>query len=195
MCANDCCYAKVSAYTRRYVPTAETEEERKVHKKKAGVFVYDPHTDKLLLVQSCGRFWGPPKGSMEVGEDVQTAAARELVEETGLVLPKERLTWRLHLRNSSHHYFFYPMPENRSLISVQNPGANDANCVGWFRVSCLKQKLADGRMIGNAALKQFLAPGGPYERLSALALGQATLSVVQPHNEEDAGHEEGGVEQ
>ncbi len=189
MCTHGCCTAKISTYTRRYVPVMETEEERRTHKKKAGVFVYDPEGDKLLLVQSCGRFWGPAKGSMEVGEDIQTAAARELAEETGLVVPTSELTHRLYLKNSSHYYFLLRMKESDAAIGVQNPGSNDANSVGWFRVACLKQKLEEGKMIGNAALKHFL--GTPYERVR-----DASFSVVrEPHDDVDNGKEEQTVEQ
>lgn len=52
-----------------------------------GVF----HNDKLLLIQRgvepyAGK-WGPPGGYVEHGEPVEAAAARELEEETGLVVP------------------------------------------------------------------------------------------------------------
>ncbi len=191
MCTNGCCNAKVSAYTRRYVPTVETDEERRMHKKKAGVFVYDPEGDKVLLVQSCGRFWGPPKGSMEVGEDIATAAARELLEETGLAIPREALTQRLYLKNNSHYYFLHCMPEADARIEVQNPGSNDANCVGWFRIACLKQKLEEGKMIGNAALKQFLS--GPYDRGVLAKLIQSL--VGGSHDQVDEAESKDSVEQ
>ncbi len=157
MCQQGCCRAAISPYTRKWVPTEVTELERKTRKKKAGVFVYDPAKGKLLLVQSCGRFWGPAKGSMEVGEDIQTTAARELMEETGVSVPREELTQRVFLRNCSHYYFFHTMSETvPRVVQTSDPAGNDANSVGWFSIACLKSKLEEGKMIGNSALKQFL---------------------------------------
>ena len=158
MCTNGCCRAAITPYTRKWVPTEMSEAERKTRKKKAGVFVYDPDNGKILLVQSCGRFWGPPKGSMEVGEDIQTTAARELAEETGVSVPKEELTQRLYLRNCSHYYFFHTMAETvPRVMHTDDPHGNDANSVGWFSIACLKSRLEEGKMIANSALKQFLS--------------------------------------
>ena len=33
--------------------------------RKAGVLVYDPETNKVLLIESRGMYWGIPKGSLE----------------------------------------------------------------------------------------------------------------------------------
>lgn len=173
MCNQGCCRAAVTPYTRKWVPTEMTECERKARKKKAGVFVYDPEKDKVLLVQSCGRFWGPPKGSMEVGEDIQTTAARELLEETGVSVPMEELTQRIYLRNCSHYYFFHTMPETvPRVVQTSDPGGNDANAVGWFTIACLKSKLEEGKMIGNSALKQFLGSNA-LEKVLASRLAHA----------------------
>lgn len=194
MCPRGCCRAAVSPYTRKWVPTEVSEEERKARKKKAGVFVLDPATQKLLLVQSCGRFWGPPKGSMEVGEDVPTAAVRELQEETGVAVSREELHQRVYLKSSSHYYYFHLMPEEPPAVQhLSTPGGNDANAVGWFSLACLKTRLEEGKMIGNAALKQFMQPGLVERLLTARAAGGAR--VGRPQVEEEQGQHEEGEEE
>lgn len=53
----------------------------------AAVVVLTEPGGQVLLVRSVGREgWTPPGGKRDLGEDVRTAAAREVAEETGLVL-------------------------------------------------------------------------------------------------------------
>lgn len=54
--------------------------------RSAGVVVYilGPSGREYLLLDY-GRYWDFPKGHLEEGEDDQTAALRELAEETGIV--------------------------------------------------------------------------------------------------------------
>jgi ADP-ribose pyrophosphatase YjhB (NUDIX family) len=156
MCTNGCCKAAIIPYTRKWIPTIVSDEEKRIRRKKAGVFVYDKETDKILLVQSCGRFWGPPKGSMEQGEDIETAAIRELQEETGVSLTREDIIGkRIYLKNSSHHYFLYFGSESHPVVQ-DTPGGNDANGVGWFNYECLRKRILEGRFAANSTLKQFM---------------------------------------
>jgi 8-oxo-dGTP pyrophosphatase MutT (NUDIX family) len=56
--------------------------------RSAGVIVFrsDPQAagGRVFLLLDYGRFWDYPKGHVEAGEDDQTAAVRELAEETGI---------------------------------------------------------------------------------------------------------------
>ena len=56
--------------------------------RSAGVIVYrtDPSVagGRVFLLLDYGRFWDYPKGHVEKGEDDETAALRELAEETGI---------------------------------------------------------------------------------------------------------------
>ena len=63
-CSKKCCQIKIYPYDIK----PELMKKTKKKKRKAGVFVYDPKTDKVLLVQSRGNLWGPPKGTIKYGE-------------------------------------------------------------------------------------------------------------------------------
>ena len=53
--------------------------------RSAGVLVYRvAEGRRLYLLLDYGRHWDYPKGHLEAGEDDQTAARRELCEETGI---------------------------------------------------------------------------------------------------------------
>jgi 8-oxo-dGTP pyrophosphatase MutT (NUDIX family) len=53
----------------------------------AATLIVDEQGRLLLLHRSDNDCWGPPGGAVELGEDVEMAARRELREETGLEPP------------------------------------------------------------------------------------------------------------
>ena len=52
----------------------------------AATLIMDDQNRLLLLHRSDNDCWGPPGGALELGEEVETAARREVREETGLEL-------------------------------------------------------------------------------------------------------------
>lgn len=54
----------------------------------AAALIVDEKNRLLLMKRSDSNCWGPPGGAVELGEEVETAARREVREETGLELGK-----------------------------------------------------------------------------------------------------------
>ncbi len=97
-CDKECCKLIIEPYSSDgFIHTTA----RGIHKKKAGVLIYNGKTQKVLLIQSKGNFWGFPKGSLEIGEKVKDCALRELKEETGIELKSEDLVDCICIHNKS----------------------------------------------------------------------------------------------
>ncbi|MFC5188048.1 NUDIX domain-containing protein [Actinomadura harenae] len=62
----------------------ERARQRPMEPLAAEVWVLDPALEYVLLVSHRVRGWVPPGGKVEPGEGPRAAAARELLEETGL---------------------------------------------------------------------------------------------------------------
>jgi 8-oxo-dGTP pyrophosphatase MutT (NUDIX family) len=129
-CTNNCCSYTVVEYP--YKPYHK--KPRKKNRKKAGVFLYDQKSNRVLLVQSHGKLWGPPKGSVEENETFLQCAKRELLEETGICLD-ESMYKAGYLIKSNTYYYCIPIDECN--VTVQTQQGNDANGIGWFNIDCI----------------------------------------------------------
>ena len=119
--------------------------------KKAGVFIFDPEANKILLVQSRGQYWGPPKGSLNIDETVKEAAIREVIEETGIILRSDQLNMYTTVKGKSLYYFVKIPVCN---VSVQTHiEDNDANGIGWFSVDCLADLMKNNTVNINSHCK------------------------------------------
>lgn len=146
-CKNGCCILRYIHYKRI------AEEERFRYRKKAGVILYDKYTDKILLVQSKGNLWGPPKGTFENNEKSDECAVRELLEETGIGINSDMLTNKTNICNAK--YYFLNMKETE--VSVQRSENNDANGIGWIKIKCLEQMTNDFKIRINMHCKKILS--------------------------------------
>src|SRR5664279_4746582 len=71
---------------------------------KAGCVVSNDQ-DQLLLVRATGkRKWQFPKGHVEIGESIETAAARETLEETGCRVEMRGQIAAIRYTTSSGHH-------------------------------------------------------------------------------------------
>jgi 8-oxo-dGTP pyrophosphatase MutT (NUDIX family) len=95
---------------------------------KAGVILLDAQ-NRFLLVENYSHKWTFPKGAIEHDENVSEAAARELLEETGITLPPSRL----RLFHEYHKQTYYicnaqDLAYDEQLIANKN----EITGVGWF---------------------------------------------------------------
>jgi ADP-ribose pyrophosphatase YjhB (NUDIX family) len=143
-CRTGCCQIQVaeyksnsSFYTRRKVPCV-----------KAGVFIYDPEKEAVLLIQSRGLLWGCPKGSLEIEKDASTldCAIREVKEETGLDILGDKFTRIANIKNRAVYYY---MEMKTCDVLVQSQEDNDANGITWIKISCLEECINDGLIALN----------------------------------------------
>lgn len=140
ICPNGCCTIKIVPYPVRKDPS----EKIKRRKRKAGVFIYDPGTNKVLLVQSRGNFWGPPKGTLQYGESDRICAIREVKEETGLTISDNDFSRALKIYNRAIYYY---MEHSECDVEVQtHVYKNDANGIGWIKLECLAKCIENGNI-------------------------------------------------
>lgn len=154
-CRRQCCHYYVRPYSGR--PPYYSHRSPSYHGiRKAGSFVYDQEKRKMLLVQSRGLMWGPPKGSLNVGETPIQCAHREVHEETGLVLDLTEATPAIALSRS----LFYLTEMTECPVQIQahpnNLEANDANGIGWFSVDCVRRMVADGEFAINQPCRSLI---------------------------------------
>jgi 8-oxo-dGTP pyrophosphatase MutT (NUDIX family) len=124
--------------------------------RKAGVFIYDPAEDRVLLVQSRGQLWGPPKGTLEVDRDETSCecAIREVKEETGLDVKVEDFKQAVKIKNRAMYYY---VERNTEPVSIQyNHPDNDANGITWIKLDCLNDCIKSGNIILNQHCKLVL---------------------------------------
>jgi len=145
-CKKGCCSILITNYTRK-----EPLRPRRRNYRKAGVFIYDPDEDRVLLVQSRGQLWGPPKGTLELGENDTECAVREVKEETGLDVIPSNFSRATKVKNRAVYFYL-----ERSVcpISIQNDiEDNDANGITWIKIDCLEETIKGGKIVLNQHCK------------------------------------------
>ena len=136
-CLNNCCELKIEPYNKKRSKIIKNA-------RKAGVIIYDPKQNKILIVQSRGHLWGPPKGTIQRGETQRKCAVREVFEETGININADSFTRAYNIGNNAI-YFYMEMAE--CTVSVRNDiYDNDANSVGWIKFECLKDCISNGNI-------------------------------------------------
>jgi len=155
-CQDGCCTYKVTPYKDIKWNNGDGWKSNSGKIIKAGSFVVDPETHKILLVQSRGKMWGPPKGTIQDNESVEDCAIREVFEETGILLKLENFKDKSEtLVKNKAMYFTSEIREND--ISPQNHiEDNDANGIGWFNVNCLEKLHKENKVNINQHCKILL---------------------------------------
>ena len=142
-CRDKCCAIKI----KKYIPTNRYFNR---NYRKAGVFIYDPKKDRVLLVQSRGHLWGPPKGTLNIGEQERYCAVREVKEETGLDISFDDFSKAVKINNRAIYYYLEMDTPPNAYINVQDSiEDNDANGITWIKMRCLENAISDGNIVLN----------------------------------------------
>lgn len=153
-CVHGCCDIMVQSYSFDY---KVYDYKNKIKRNKAGVFFHDPIEKKILLVQSRGEKWGPPKGTLEGDETYEEGAIREVREETGIVLTKEQLDkCEKHRIDRSYYYYFEIQSDQLETVDNTNVSGNDASGMTWIDIECLKKMNEMGFIDLNSHCKKLL---------------------------------------
>lgn len=146
-CPNGCCAITTTnrPLRRQYYYTK--------NRTKAGALIYDPQTERILLIQSRHLKWGLPKGSAEEkDETIHATALREVQEETGITIPQELImSAPLHrVFRCSYYYIKLPLQPVKLLETADN----DSTGMTWIRPECLTQLVRNGTMDVNAHFRK-----------------------------------------
>jgi 8-oxo-dGTP pyrophosphatase MutT (NUDIX family) len=138
-CEKGCCAFQMTPYEEIVYELNDGWKEGSAKIKKAGCFIFDSTTNRLLLIQSRGKYFGFPKGSLNENENIQDGAIRELKEETGIEIDKEKLLRSILIKNNSYNSLYYMVDMKEVNVKPQNHiENNDANGIGWISLDCLK---------------------------------------------------------
>ena len=139
-CSNGCCSIKIMNYHR------PNEYHLKIRRKKAGIFVYDPDKDSVLLVQSRGFLWGCPKGSINKEESEKECAIRETKEESGLDIDSSEFIKAVKVKNKALYYYVERKQKDVTVQKHVDDEKNDANGITWIKIKCLEEEVKKGRI-------------------------------------------------
>lgn len=150
VCSGKCCNYKITPYP-NVKWTSDGAKNPLTKIVKAGSFVIDPENTKILLVQSRGHLWGPPKGTIKEGENHEQCAIREVFEETGLKLVQSEFLSETIVKNRA---IYFTTEVKEFDVNPQNHiEDNDANGIGWFNVDCLNDLIISGKIKINQHTK------------------------------------------
>jgi 8-oxo-dGTP pyrophosphatase MutT (NUDIX family) len=150
-CPDNCCIFKITPYKQIKWNQGDGWKPSSNRVTKAGSFIVDASTSKILLVQSRGQMWGPPKGTMQDDETYEECAIREVYEETGIILHPSQFLTNTIVKNKA---IYYNVELKETEITPQNHiKDNDANGIGWFSVNCLDELIKLGKISVNQHCK------------------------------------------
>lgn len=158
-CVLNCCTyicVKPPLFLSSYYPGQNTRHKYK--QMKAGVFIYDPERNVVLLVQSRYDKWGSPKGTKEAtDETVESCAIREVLEETGIQLKMDEiLSAKKYVIDRSTYFYLEKSSIQYPCDIIVNDVDNDATGIGWIHPDCIMHAYIMGKMDLNSHCKKLL---------------------------------------
>ncbi|WP_321794470.1 NUDIX hydrolase [Caballeronia sp. J97] len=138
-----------------------------------GVVILNGQGEVLLCHATETTHWDVPKGAADPGESPREAALRELVEETGIVLPAARLRDLgrfVYRRDKDLHLFAVRVSESE--VKLEN-----CVCESYF------PRYSDGTMIPEMDAYRWVSPADvdQFASRSLARLFQTTLSLAALH--------------
>lgn len=150
-CNDNCCVYKISNYKHTVFNNSTEWKSNSGKIVKAGSFIVDPSNSKILLVQSRGQLWGPPKGTIQSNETYEDCAIREVLEETGIKLLNLNFIGHTIVKNKA---MYYTTELKECEVSPQTHiKDNDANGIGWFNINCLLKLVENNKIYINQHCK------------------------------------------
>lgn len=137
-CPSGCCNVRIKKpQFRKGINDWCSRKDEKMSSKKrirAGGFIYNKETGKVLFVIVRGMYWGLPKGGVRIGETNKQGALREVYEETGIRLAdlNESKAYKV---DSTVTYYPVEMPFCVK-TTPENVDDNDAIGLGWVNPKC-----------------------------------------------------------
>ena len=141
LCPNNCC----TIYMKSSINIDINQHTIKRNNRKAGVFITDPTSNKVLLIQSNGNLWGPPKGTVKYAESERQCAVREVQEETGLCISSDNFSKAVNIHNKA--LYFYLEKDECDVLIPDGISDNDATGITWIKLKCLEQCITNGNIV------------------------------------------------
>lgn len=133
---NNCCYMEIrQCHHNPWAHLGNTYE--RIY--RAGTIILDYTLKKILIVQTYGTVWGPPKGRVNPGESFKDCAIRETHEETGILLSETELKKYKKLFDDRTYLYILKGDKFRHSIHIKDIHENEISGIGWLCINCLKK--------------------------------------------------------
>lgn len=178
-------------------PTDDQEQQEDGAPTHAGLAIKALDTGRVLLIQRAlddddpaAGTWEFPGGSIEDGEDPQTAAFREFAEETGITPPDTvQVTDGWRSANGVYQGFIAtiptegdlginPNPDERTTLNPDDPDHDNVEVVAWWEIAALPEMSALRPEVRETPWEKLEAAGGTEPATEATPVDNAEMSTV-----------------